>query len=70
MLGHQYEPQLNCRQFVAIFLDITVENLEEFAVNRVEVLTDDDADFVVFDRYGIHDLLDNIVPNLFGITAE
>lgn len=70
MLRHQNEPQLNRRQLVAIFLDITVKDFEEFAVYDVEVLTDDDADFVVFDRHRIHDLLDDVVPDLLGITPE
>ena len=70
MLGHQYESQLDSRQPIPIFLDITVENLQKLAVNCVEVLTDDDADFVVFHRDRIHDLLDHVVPDLLGITAE
>lgn len=70
MLRHEYKSQLNRGQPIPVFLDITVENLEELAVNRVEVLTDDDADFVVFHRDRIHDLLDHVVPDLLGITAE
>ncbi len=45
-------------------------NLQQLAVNRVEVLTDDDADFVVFHTHRIHDLLDHVVPDLLGITPE
>ena len=70
VLRHEYKPQLNRGQPVSVFLDITVENLQQLAVNRVEVLTDDDADFVVFHRDRVHDLLDHVVPDLLGITAE
>lgn len=70
MFRHQNKPQLNRRQLVAIFLDITVKDFEEFAVYYVEVFTDDDADFVVLNRHRIHDLLDDVVPDLLGITPE
>jgi hypothetical protein len=67
---HQNKSQLNRRQLVTIFLDITVKDFEEFAVYDVKILTDDDADFVVFDGYCVHNLLDYIVPDLLGITPE
>ena len=70
MFRHQNKPQLNRRQPIPIFLDITVKDFEEFAVYDVEILTDDDADFVVFDGHRVHDLLDHIVPDLLGITPE
>ena len=70
MLRHQDKPQLNRGQLVPVFLNITVENLQQLAVNRVEVLTDDDADFVVFHGHRVHDLLDHVVPDLLGITPE
>jgi hypothetical protein len=64
------ESKLDGRQFGAVFLHITVEDLEEFAVDKVEILANDDADFVLFYRDNVDDLLNDVVPDEFGVAAE
>jgi hypothetical protein len=50
-------------------LHITIENLQEFIVDFVEILANNDADFYRFHRNNIDDLGKDFVPNNLGIAS-
>jgi hypothetical protein len=70
MLADQDEPQLNRRHFCIVFLDITVEYLQQLGVNQMEIFTNHYAYFVWLYRYNIHNLLYNVVPNQFRVASQ
>jgi hypothetical protein len=74
MFGDEYKINLYFTALsvvpVTVFLHITIENIEELVMNRMKILTDNEANFVRFDRNNINNLTIDFVPNNLGITSE
>jgi len=70
MFGNQNKPNLDRQLRMAELLHITVENLQEFIVDFVEILANNDADFHGLHRDNIDDLGKDFVPNNLGIASQ
>jgi hypothetical protein len=70
MFADDDKSQLDRRQFCIILLDVAVKDLQQFGVNQMKIFTNYDANFVRLYRDNVNDLLDNFVPNEFGVASQ
>ena len=70
LLGDENEFDENVHVWIVILLHVLIENVQELAVDHVEIFADNDADFAGFHRDDVDDLEKEFVPDDFGIAAQ